>query len=121
MLLVVFKDNPCQLIMNSGRTAVHVSGGRAGRHRLSRGAGAKRAPAVPRPAGTAVRVHMRPGEADKPAHAAPFGRTGKKGRQTCVAGYCARCKSCLLFNKRKITPPSHSFPPREIRACHFAT
>ena len=52
---------------------------------------------------------MRPGQTNQSAHAAPLGRTGKKGRQTCVAGYCARCKSCLLFNKKTLIRPLHSF------------
>lgn len=48
---------------------------------------------------------MRTGKADKSSHATPFGRTGKKGRQTCVTGYCARCKSCLLFNNTQHPVP----------------
>lgn len=56
---------------------------------------------MPRSARASVGIYMRTGKADKSSHATPFGRTGKKGRKTCVTGYCARCKSCLLFNKKK--------------------
>lgn len=89
----------------TGLSAVYVSGGRASRYRLPRGSGTERTATVPRPAWTTVWIHMRTGKADKSSHATPFGRTGKKGRQTCVTGYCARCKSCLLFNKNNTQHP----------------
>lgn len=89
----------------TGLSAVYVSGGRASRYRLPRGSGTERTATVPRPAWTSVWIHMRTGKADKSSHATPFGRTGKKGRQTCVTGYCARCKSCLLFNKNNTQHP----------------
>lgn len=57
---------------------------------------------------------MRTGKADKSSHPTPFGRTGKKGRQTCVTGYCARCKSCLLFNKNNIQPSCTIFEVKTI-------
>lgn len=84
-----------------GLSAVYVGGGRASRYRLPCGSGTERTATVPRPAWTSIWIHMRTGKADKSSHATPFGRTGKKGRQTCVTGYCARCKSCLLFNKKQ--------------------
>lgn len=89
----------------TGLSAVYVSGSRASRYRLPRGSGTERTATVPRPAWTSIWIHMRTGKADKSSHATPFGRTGKKGRQTCVTGYCARCKSCLLFNKNNTQHP----------------
>ena len=85
--------------MNLGRPVVHVGSGRTSRHRLSRSSCTKCAAAVPGSARAPGGVYMRSSKADQSSYTAQIGRTGKKGRQTRVAGYCARCKSCLLFNK----------------------
>lgn len=99
---------------STGLSAVYVGGSRTSRYRLPCGSSTKRITTMPRPTWTSIWIYMRIGKADKSSHATPFGRTGKKGRQTCVTGYCARCKSCLLFNKNNIQPSCTIFEVKAI-------
>lgn len=59
------------------RATVHVSGCGASGHRLPRGAGSERSPAVPGSGRAAGRAGIRAGQAGHPAHALQARRAGK--------------------------------------------